>query len=309
MSPSLAGKVCLVTGCSRGIGKGIALQLGEAGATVYITGRTKTALADCATEITERGGNPIVVEMDHGNDKDVESLFKRIQQEQNGQLDVLVNNAYAGVNMIIKNSGKKFYETDPVEVWDCINGVGLRGHYLCSVYASRMMVERQKGLIVNVSSMGGLRYVFNVAYGVGKAALDRMTADTAMELRRQNVTVVSLWPGAVKTEIIKEKILNAENQNEKMRSIFKDGESVEFAGKSIVHLATDKNILDKSGKILFTYCLGCEYGFKDLDGVVPRDSRCLNGIMEATGWVRLASWIPDFVKIPKALLHFGSYKF
>jgi len=309
MSPSLVGKVCLVTGCSRGIGKGIALQLGAAGATVYITGRTKGALNECATEIKARGGNPIIVAMDHGNDKDVESLFTKIKQEQNGQLDVLVNNAYAGVNMIMKTSGKKFYETDPAEVWDCINGVGLRGHYLCSVYASRMMVDRQQGLIVNVSSMGGLRYVFNVAYGVGKAALDRMTADTAMELKRQNVTVVSLWPGAVKTETIQEMILDADNANNKMKSIFKDGESVEFAGKSVVHLAADKNILNKSGKILFTYCLGNEYGFKDLDGVLPRDSRCVNKVLEATGWVWLASWIPNFIKIPKPLLHFGSYRF
>ena len=91
MSPSLQGKVCLVTGAARGIGRGIALQLGGAGATVYITGRTKSNLDDCAKEIKERGGSPIPVTMDHGNDADVEKLFERIKTEQNGKLDVLVS--------------------------------------------------------------------------------------------------------------------------------------------------------------------------------------------------------------------------
>jgi len=308
MSPSLAGKVCLVTGCSRGIGRGIALQLGEAGATVYITGRTESALNDCAAEITARGGKPVSVIMDHGNDKDVENLFDRIKHEQNGQLDVLVNNAYAGVNMIMKTSGKKFYETNPVETWDCINGVGLRGHYLCSTYASRLMVERQQGLIINISSMGGLRYIFNVAYGVGKAALDRMTADTAIELKRQNVAVISLWPGPVKTELINEQ-LQSGKFDDKQTKVFKDGETVEFAGKSVVHLAADKNVLDKTGKILFTYCMSQEYGFKDIEGSEPKDYRCVNVVLDSLGWCRLAGWVPDFVKIPRTLLHFGSYRF
>jgi hypothetical protein len=128
----------------------------------------------------------------------VERLFAKITSEQSGRLDLLVNNAYAGVDMIFKNSGKKFYDCDPVETWDCINGVGLRGHYICTVLASRLMVPRRQGLIVNVSSMGGLRYLFNVAYGVGKAACDRMAADCAKELRESKVAMVSLWPGPVR---------------------------------------------------------------------------------------------------------------
>ena len=137
MSPSLAGRVALVTGASRGIGRGIALQLGEAGATVYITGRKASDLQKTCDEVKERGAHDaIAVVMDHAKDDDVESLFERIKREQNGKLDICVNNAYAGVNAIMESSGKKFYET-PVGIWDQINGVGLRNHYLCTVYASR----------------------------------------------------------------------------------------------------------------------------------------------------------------------------
>ena len=97
--------------------------------------------------------------MDHSEDGQVEKLFETIKHENNGRLDLLVNNAYAGVSMIEQNSGKKFYLADPAKQWDAINGVGLRNHFLCTVYASRMMVEKKNGLIVNVSSFGGLRYV------------------------------------------------------------------------------------------------------------------------------------------------------
>ena len=162
MSPSLQGKICLVTGAARGIGRGIALQLGQAGATVYITGRTKKNLDECAEEIKARGGVAVTVQMDHAVDADVEKLFERIKSEQNGKLDVLVNNAYAGVNTIFSNTGRKFWDMDPVNTWDMINGVGLRGHYICTTLASRLMVPRKQGLIVNVSSSGGLKYACSV---------------------------------------------------------------------------------------------------------------------------------------------------
>ena len=152
----------------------------------------------------------IAVVCDHSKDDQVEALFERIKQENNGRLDVLVNNAYAGVDTIFTGMGNKvkFYETNPAEQWDTINGVGLRNHFLCTVFASRMMVERKNGLIINVSSSGGMRYLFNVAYGVGKAACDRMAADCAIELKKSNVTMVSLWPGPVKTEYVQDKMIN-----------------------------------------------------------------------------------------------------
>lgn len=108
----------------------------------------------------------------------VKSLFEQIDAENEGALDILVNNAYAAVTTISSNGNKLFFESDP-EIWDTVNNVGLRNHYFCSVYAARLMVKRQpsRGIIINISSFGGLRYMFSVPYGVGKAALDRMSAD------------------------------------------------------------------------------------------------------------------------------------
>ncbi len=210
MNPNLAGHVALVTGASRGVGRGIALQLGQAGATVYLTGRKISDLEKTCQEVRARGAqNAIAVAMDHAKDSDVKDLFDRIKKEQDGRLDILVNNAYAGVHAVVNSAGKMFYECPP-EIWDDINRVGLRNHYMCTVQASRMMVPRRTGLIVNVSSVGGLRYMFNVAYGIGKVACDRMAADCGHELRSSNVTMVSLWPGAVRTEAVEEKFTDGE---------------------------------------------------------------------------------------------------
>jgi len=316
MSPSLQGKVCLVTGAARGIGRGIALQLGQAGATVYITGRTKKNLDDCAEEIKARGGIPITVQMDHGLDADVEKLFERIKSEQNGKLDVLVNNAYAGVNTIFSNSGVKFWDMDPVHTWDIINGVGLRGHYICTTLASRLMVPKKQGLIINVSSSGGLKYLFNVAYGVGKAACDRMAADCAHELRKTGVSMVSLWPGPVKTEFITEHMTSGaetgkalSKEQVQMAKVFEQGETIEYAGKAVVHLAADTNIMAKSGKIINTADVGREFGFVDTNGKSPIDFRQVKVLVAYGGYPGLASFIPDFVRVPLWLMHFGSYKF
>jgi len=312
MAPSLSGVVCLVTGACRGIGRGIALQLAEAGATVYITGRTKASLDQTAEEMKARGGHPVAVQMDHAVDADVEALFVKIKMEQNNRLDVLVNNAYAGVSFIMNNKGKKFWDCEPVEAWDCINGVGLRGHYICTVLASRIMVNNGKGLIVNVSSIGGLRYLFNVAYGIGKAGCDRMAADCAMELKDSGVTMVSLWPGAVKTEAIVTNVLEKEHksaEDEKMAKAFENGESVEFAGKSIRYLAADTNVINKTGKILLTLKLASEYGFADVDGSLPMDYTQLNNLLAMNGNTWLAALVPNLIKIPFLAVHMGSYKF
>jgi dehydrogenase/reductase SDR family protein 1 len=158
MAPSLAGRIALVTGASRGIGRGIALQLGEAGATVYITGRKAADLEKTCSEIKARGGNGIAIVMDHSNDTEVENLFERIKKEQNGRLDVCVNNAYAGVNAIVTSTGKKFYNTPAAEMWDDTNGVGLRNHYLCTVYASRLLFTSLFLPLANYKVVGkGLR--------------------------------------------------------------------------------------------------------------------------------------------------------
>jgi len=310
MSPNLSGKVCVVTGGSQGIGKGIALQLGEAGAIVYITGRNKVNLEKAAQEVKERGAQKsIPLQVDHSNDEEVKRLFETIKNEQNGQLDVLVNNAYAGVNMIMENMGKSFWESNPFEVWDCINGVGLRNHYCCTALASRIMTENKKGLIINVSSGGGLRYLFNVAYGVGKAACDRMAADCAIELKKHNVAMVSLWPGAVKTEKVQEQVLDNKDANEKSKKVWEGGESIEFSGKAVTRLASDDELMKKTGKILLTSHLATEYDFVDVDGTTPKDFTSVKYLMAASGHTWIAALVPSFVRIPLWVVHFGSNKF
>jgi len=235
--PNLRNKVCVVTGATKGIGRGVAVQLGQAGATVYITGRTQSQLDEVVAEIGKRGGKGIGVQVDHSDDQSVANLFERVKKESAGNLDVLVNNAFAGVETISANIGKKFFSIDdPGRHWDAINGVGLRNHFLCSTYAARIMDERgMGGLIVNISSPGGLKYLFNVAYGVGKAGKDRMAADMAVELRSAGVSVISLWPGAVKTEKIATQMENGVALKE-----FYNAETVEFAGMAIANIASDQ---------------------------------------------------------------------
>ncbi|KAK0423053.1 hypothetical protein QR680_007943 [Steinernema hermaphroditum] len=257
----LSGQIALVTGASRGIGKGIAVQLGEAGATVYVTGRPPAkqegisqslnlpTLEQTAQEITKRGGKGIAVFCDHSDPEEVKKLFERIAKEQNGQLDILVNNAYSAVTTVAKGANAKFYEENPA-VFEAVNNVGLKNHYICSVYAARLMVPRKKGLIITVSSSG-------------KTACDRMAADMAHDLVDSNICSISLWPGAVKTELIMKVAPDT------MRKHFQAGETIEFSGKCVVALATDPKLMNKTGHILNTMDLAKEYDLFDEDGTQP----------------------------------------
>ena len=312
MAKPLAGFVCLVTGATRGIGKGIAVQLGEAGATVYVTGRTLTkteksygSLTETVEEINGRGGRGIAVQVDHSKDNEITGLFDKIKREQNGQLDVLVNNAYSGVSAIMENMGKPFWE-QPLSMWDDINNVGLRNHYICSVLAAQMMVPRNSGLIVDISSAGGLVYTFNVSYGVGKEACDRMAVDCALELKKHGVSCISLWPGFVQTELLvdhfeKKDPTQETAESRKIIENFLAGESPEFSGKCIVHLLMDKqNLIKKSGHVLITADLGDEYGFTDIGGQKPWSVRSLKFLVHYYMNVprNVADWIPNFIKFP-----------
>ena len=332
MKTSLAGKVCIVTGATRGIGKGIALQLGEKGAKVYITGRTLDppkgskvggSLRETAEEIKARGGDCIPVQCDHSKDEDIERLFEQVKRENDGQLDILVNNAYSAVNAIFSNLEVKFWD-QPVSMWDAVNDVGLRNHYICAVYAARMMVPRKQGLIVNVSSGGGLRYIFNAAYGIGKEACDRMAADCGHELYSSNVAFVSIWPGAVGTEEIVSKIGDMVKNSKaapegtvppsmrdptRMLRLFETSETPEFAGQCIAALATDPNIMKKSGKIVTTCDLGTEYSLHDKEGHIPMDMCSVKNAFLQTGHTWLAAMTPSFIRIPKWILALGGNKF
>ncbi|KAJ8272541.1 hypothetical protein GJAV_G00090410 [Gymnothorax javanicus] len=299
---ALSGWICLVTGASRGIGKGIALQLSEAGATVYITGRKEATLKEAATEVKERGGNCIPVICDSSKEDEIKLLFEQINREQKGRLDILVNNAYAGVMAIFENTGKKFWETDP-SIWDCINNVGLRGHYICSVYAARLMVAQGRGLIVVISSIGGLRYLFNVPYGVGKAACDRLAADTAVELKKTGVASVSLWPGAVRTELVSEHIIEGPAVDPKIKEFFTRGETVEMSGRCIVELAKDKNLMSLTGKILMTCDLARRYGIQDIDGRQIDDYFSFKFLLSQVPYLSwLSTFTPSFLRVPRCLL-------
>ncbi|NP_001002205.1 dehydrogenase/reductase SDR family member 1 [Danio rerio] len=309
---ALSGWICVVTGASRGIGRGIALQLSEAGATVYITGRQEKSLKQTAAEVAERGGRCLPVVCDSSKEEDIKELFERVEREQNGRLDILVNNAYAGVQAILDNVSKKFWEVDP-GIWDTINNTGLRGHYFCSVYAARLMVAQGKGLIVVISSMGGLRYLFNVPYGVGKAACDRMAADMGIELKKRGVASVSLWPGAVQTETIKQYMSQDEGPpgfDSKYKDVFTNGETTELSGRCIVELAKDKGLMSMTGQVLMTCELARRYGFKDVDGRSIVDYTSLKFAISQIPYVSwLSIFTPSFIRVPRSLLSLGSGNF
>ena len=267
MSHALQGKIAIVTGASRGVGKGIALALGEAGATVYITGRSVQegesplpgTIMQTAEEVTRLGGQGIAIRCDHGRDEEVEHLFLRVQEER-GRLDILVNNAWSG-RMDAVFCDRPFWE-QPWAIWDELHTVGFRSHYIASALAARLMVSQRAGLIVNISSSGAARYVFNVAFGAAKAGLEKMTADMARELHPYGVAVISLWPGTVRTE----RVLA---QPERWPLDIYRGESPQFAGRAVAALAADSNVMAKTGQRLIVSDLAMEYDFTDLDGTRP----------------------------------------
>uniref|UniRef100_F6T7Z6 Dehydrogenase/reductase SDR family member 1-like n=1 Tax=Ciona intestinalis TaxID=7719 RepID=F6T7Z6_CIOIN len=264
--PNLKGKVCLVTGASRGIGKGIALQLITNGATCYITGRDIAKLEDVKAEAKHRGaeGKCIPVQCDHSKDEEIKKLFEQISNEQNGTLDLLVNNAYSAVTFVFGYTKTNFWD-QPIDSWDIVNNVGLRNHYLCTVYASRMMVKQRQGLIINVSSAGAVAPFLTPLYGIGKAAKDRMVADCATELKKYNVGFISLWPGPVKTELL---LGDTRKTFESHETIIKYGETPEFSGMAVSHLLCDKNILKRTGQVYLSADIASEYGYTDIEGQI-----------------------------------------
>ena len=262
----LDGGIAIVTGASRGIGKGCALELGARGATVYVTGRTLErgalpgTIGETADEIAALGGKGIAVACDHRDDAQVEALFARVRAEHD-RLDVLVNNAFIIPPSL--TSGRKFWE-NPLSDWDDMVDVGTRSAYVASWHAAHLMIPRKRGLIVNVSSSGAAEYAWHVAYGVGKAALDRLTADSAHELRRHGIAVVSLWPGLVITER-----LSGQPDLEK-RFDTSGAESPRFTGRAAAALAADPDALRFSGRAIACRELADTYGFTDVDGRLPK---------------------------------------
>ena len=179
---------------------------------MYVTGRTLEprhapqdlgSLRNTEQEIQDRGGICVPIRCDHNNDNDVQKLFERVESENDGRLDIFVNNAWGAVDSMFDNFGLRFWEM-PISSWDDNNASGLRNNYICAAYAARLMTKRKSGMIVNVSSSGGLHpfFSFNVPYGVGKEGCDRMAADCGRELKDGNVTFISLWPSLAQTEYV-----------------------------------------------------------------------------------------------------------
>jgi NAD(P)-dependent dehydrogenase (short-subunit alcohol dehydrogenase family) len=268
----LAGSVALVTGASRGIGKGIAGELAAAGATVYFTARSTVEVAGrpgtlgaTAEEIASAGGRGIGIRCDHHVDADVAEVFKQIEKDE-GRLDILVNNATAEMSSMV---GKPAWEL-PLELWDDVIGVGLRSYYVASVHAARVMVPQRSGLIVNVSSHGSREYLMGVIYGVGKAGVEKLTTDLGKELHDYGVAVTSIWPGLVKSE---NRLVNAVREPDGRLTLFgldlKYAETPAFPGRAVVALACDEKRMDRSGRAFWVADLAREYGFTDVDGSIP----------------------------------------
>ena len=268
--------IALVTGASRGAGKGIALALGDAGATVYVTGRSQAegdsalpgTVYATAEQITQRGGRGIAVVCDHANDESVAALFAQIERDH-GKLDILVNNALCVPEGLTLPG--PFWEK-PLSLQDILN-VGLRSSYVAAYYAAPLLVK-QGGLLVNTSSPGGRSYMHGPAYGAGKAGVDKMAHDMAVDFEPYQVAVVSLWMGLLKTERTQAAF---EADPDLYRDMMAMVESPEFTGRVIAALSADKNRMARSGKVWFAAELGAEYGLADIDGRLPPSPRLMFG--------------------------------
>ena len=259
-------RVALVTGATRGIGRGIALALAGAGWTVAFTGRTATgelSLASTAQQVRERGGRPLPLPCDHADDASVARAFETLRRET-GRLDILVNNVFAIPQGDFWTA--PFWE-QPIALWDRMHTVGLRSHYVASVHAAPRLIE-SRGMIANVSSFAGGSYQLNVAYGVGKAGVDRLAHDMARELRPHGVAAFSLWPGVVRTEFI---VDNAEA----LPFSLEVSESPELTGRAVLALADDGERMESTGRRLVVAELAERYGFTDVDGTRPPSLRRL----------------------------------
>jgi NAD(P)-dependent dehydrogenase (short-subunit alcohol dehydrogenase family) len=264
--------ICVVTGASRGVGRGVALALGAAGATVYVTGRSQRegdaalpgTVFKTANDVTAAGGCGIPVVCDHADDAQVQSLFERVKREH-GRLDVLVNCAIAipeGLTDIAPFWRKPLAMTD-------LFGVGMRSVYVACYHAAELLIEG-RGLVVNISSAGGRCYMHGPAYGGAKAATDKMSHDMAHDFKPYGVSVVSLWPGLVKTE---RTLSVCAAEPDKYGAWLDMGESPEFIGRVVHALYVDPQRLDRSGGVFYAAELALEYGVRDTNGAQPPSHR------------------------------------
>jgi NAD(P)-dependent dehydrogenase (short-subunit alcohol dehydrogenase family) len=263
--------VAVVTGASRGAGKGIAVALGQTGATVYVTGRSKLStdspyggtIAETAALVDEAGGKGIPVSVDHADDEAVADLFARVKSEHGG-LDILVNNA---AKLVGTTMSAGFWEK-PLEAADLLT-VGLRSHYVAAFHAAPLLIANGRGLIVNTGHYGSVAYYHGPAYGAQKAGSDKMAADMAKELRPHGVAAVSIWMGGLDTERSRAYL---DSLPPGSRPAAKR-ESPQFTGRVIAALYASGDLMTYSGRALIGAELGAQLGVTDIDGSAPLSAR------------------------------------
>jgi NAD(P)-dependent dehydrogenase (short-subunit alcohol dehydrogenase family) len=264
----LTGKTALVTGASRGIGKGIALALAEQGATVYVTGRTVNegdyylpgTVGETARLCDERGGKGIAVPCDHADDAQVAAMFDQIRRDA-GRLDILVNNAFSLSDDLLEPKG--FWEK-PLSNWEMMD-VGVKSNFFAAWHAAQIMVPQKSGLIVNISGYAAVTYTYGVLFGTSKTAVGRMGRDMAVELKPHGVASVTLWQGLTLTEKARDNLAKVAG---KMTSSItgQKGSSVEHPGRVIAALYNDPDLMKRSGGEFITAEIAREYGITDDDG-------------------------------------------
>jgi dehydrogenase/reductase SDR family protein 1 len=246
----------VVTGASRGVGRGVAIGLSAAGFTVYATGRS--------IESADLPPSVIRVQCDHLRDTDTERVFQRLSQDTD-ELDVLVNSAWGGYERMVENGaftwGLPFWQ-QPAHRWTSMMDAGVRAAFVASAHAARLMIPRRSGLIVNISFWAAQKYIGNSIYGIAKAATDKMSSDMAQELHPHGVTAVSLYPGLVRTEAVMAAAAGGWLDVSK-------SESPEFIGRVIAALSRDPGLLERSGHALVAADLAKEFNVVDTDGTQP----------------------------------------
>lgn len=277
--------VAVVTGASRGAGRGIAIELGAAGATVYVTGRSTRAqpagtygqlmalsdlpalpgsIDDTADEVTRLGGRGIAVRCDHTSEEDVAALFARVEREA-GRIDLLVNNAWGGHETFTGVFEAPFWE-HPLSNWDSMFDRGVRNHLLASRCAAPLMVRQKKGLIATTTFWDRGHYLRgNLFYDLAKASMTRLAFGMAQELKPHGVASVAVSPGWMRTEFVLAGHKTDEAHWQERPELART-ESPRYLGRAIAALAADARVLDKSGEVLRVADLAREYGFTDIDG-------------------------------------------
>ncbi|EGK13841.1 short chain dehydrogenase/reductase family oxidoreductase [Desmospora sp. 8437] len=266
----LEGKIALVAGASRGAGRGIAVELGKAGATVYITGRSVRGkstqdwpgtLDETLSQIESCGGTGVAVRCDHTRDAEVEALIARIHDEQ-GRLDILVNNVWAGNELPIE--GEPFW-TLPLRHWDNMFTAGVRAQLVTNRFAVPLMREQKSGVILHTTFWDDNKYIGHFYYDLAKNALNRMAYGLSIELKKDGIAVLAVSPGWMRTELVLQHFGTDENRWREVEAL-KQTESPHYVGCAVCALAADPDVIRKGGRVWPVGQLAKEYGFTDIDG-------------------------------------------